>query len=52
VPQAESTGPVFVRDALTQTIKNVSPADGPGYRVYLGLDLPEAEAMKRLDDRP
>jgi hypothetical protein len=52
VPQAEGTGPVFVRDALTQTIKGVPPADGPGYRVYLGLDLPEAEAMKRLDDRP
>ena len=25
---------------------------GPSYRVYLGLDLPEAEAMKRLDGTP
>ena len=52
VPEGPGRGPVFVRDALSQTIKGVTPAEGPGYRVYLGLDLPESEAMKRLEATP
>lgn len=52
IPQAQGTGPVIVRDKLTQTIDGATATTGQSYRVYMGLDLPEAEAMKRLDERP
>jgi hypothetical protein len=35
------------QESFTQHYDNILPAQGAGYRIYFGFDLPEPEAMRR-----
>lgn len=48
IPAATGTGAVIVREKLQQTIKGATAENGAGYRIYLGLDMPESVALKHL----
>lgn len=45
-------GPVGATERLEQKIAGVTPADGPAWRIFFGLDMPRDEALQRRAGRP
>jgi hypothetical protein len=47
LPQPTGRRAVGVQDTIEQTIRGVSVQEGPGWRIYIGVDMPPEAALRR-----